>query len=146
MLVITRAGVKDHGIVTELLIFQSGASGWRPDEDRDKWDRVLAELLNSDGWLFLLGRLDGEAVGLIAANWTLTLGSSHEKASVQALVVDRCHRKQGFGTELVEAMLASARRRGCREVEARFSPSDVELSSFFKSFEDTTHWSSVSWP
>ncbi len=145
MIEIDRAGVKDHGIVTGLLLNFSDAQGWKPEVDRDRWDRVLAELLNSDGWLFLLAREDSEPVGLAAANWYLTLYGSREQARLAALIVDEEHRRQGIGTKLMDSVLAAARRRGCREFEATVDPRDASMTAFFQKFEPSGELRIVTW-
>ena len=66
MVEIARAGVKDHGVVTALLVEFARHQGWTPEVDRDRWDGVIAQLLNSVGWLFLLAMEDGEPAGLAA--------------------------------------------------------------------------------
>jgi ribosomal protein S18 acetylase RimI-like enzyme len=146
MLEITRAGVKDHGVVTGLLLDMSDMQGWKPETDRDRWDRVLAELLDSDSWLFLMACEDGDVVGLVAVNWVLTLYGSRAQGRIQALVVDSAHRRQGIGTELIRSAQAAARRRGCREVEASVRPGDDITAAFYRSFEDTSERLMFAWP
>ncbi len=145
MIEIDRAGVKDHGIVTGLLLNFFDAQGWKPEVDRDRWDRVLAELLNSDGWLFLIAREDGEPVGLAAVNWYLTLYSSREKGRLSALFVDEESRRQGIGTELMDSVLGAARRRGCRELETTVNPGDASTIAFYHKFEPSTELKVLTW-
>jgi GNAT superfamily N-acetyltransferase len=142
---ITRAGVKDHGVVTGLLLEFSDIQGWSPEVDRDRWDRVLAELLNSDGWLFLLALQDDEAVGLAAVNWYLTLYGSREQARLSALFVLEGFRRGGIGTMLMEAVLSAARRRGCRELEASVDPADETAASFYARFDHVKRQSLFTW-
>ncbi len=146
MLEIERAGVKDHGVVTGLLLDFAEAQGWSPEADRDRWDRVLAELLNSDSWLFLVARDDGVPVGLAAVGWYLTLYGSREQARLTALIVDAGHRGRGFGTALMESVIAAARRRGCRELEASAGPSDESILSFYGRFANASERRMVIWP
>ena len=146
MLQIERAGVKDHGVVTSLLLDFSATQGWKPEVDRDRWDRVLAELLNSDSWFFLLALEDGEPVGLAAANWFLTLYGSREQVRLVALMVDVEHRRRGVGTLLMESVVGAARRRGCRELEAAVDPSEEGLVSFYRRFTRPGERLLLSWP
>lgn len=146
MIEIDRAGVKDHGIVTGLLLEFSYTQGWSPEVDRDRWDRVLAELLNSDGWLFLLAREDGEPVGLAAVNWYLTLYGSREQGRLSALIVEEPCRRRGIGTQLMESVLSAARRRGCRELEASVQAADEKIAAFFHKCGYSGEQRLLTWP
>lgn len=145
MVEIERAGVKDHGEVTGLLINFSRAQGWTPEVDRDRWDRVVAELLNSDGWLFLLAREGDEPDGLAVVNFYLSLYGSREQARLISLIVEEDYRRQGTGTMLMEAVFAASRRRGCRELEVRVEPEDEETLDFYRRF-DFTSGTLLTWP
>lgn len=133
MIDVTRAEVKDHGVVTGLLLDFAGEVGWKPEADRDRWDRVIAELLNSDGWIFLIAR-DGEApVGLAVVNFFLSLYGSREQGRISALIIDEDHRREGVATRLMQDSLAAARRRGCRELEASVGPQSAQ-ETFYTAF------------
>lgn len=145
MVEIQRAGVKDHGMVTTLLLEFARAEGWEPEADRDRWDRIVAELLNSDGWLFLLAMDDDEPAGLAAVNWFLTLYGSREQGRLLALIVEESFRRRGIGTRLMEDVLGAARRRGCREMEAIVEPSDEKIAEFYHKFHYAKEQRLFSW-
>lgn len=138
MVEIDRAGIKDHGVVTGLLLSLAVNEGWEHEIDHDKWDRVIAELLNSDGWLFLVAYEGEEPVGLAAVNFLLTLYGSLEEARLVALIVDEGYRRRRIGSRLVEEALAAARRRDCREIQASVPPDDEDLVGFLKRFGFTS--------
>jgi ribosomal protein S18 acetylase RimI-like enzyme len=144
VLEIERAGVKDHGVVTALLINFARSEGWTPEVDRDRWDRVIAELLHSDKWLFLQAMDDGEPVGLAVVNFSLTLYGSREQARMTALIVDEEFRRRGVGGRLMEEVLASVRRRGCRELEVNVAP-DENILGFYKRFNYTGQRTLLTW-
>lgn len=144
MVEIERAGVKDHGVVTALLINFARGEGWTPEVDRDSWDRVIAELLDSDRWLFLLAWSDDEPVGLAAVNLTLTLYGSREQARLNALIVDEAFRCTGIGGRLMEEVLASMRRRGCRELEVSLA-TDEDVLGFYAKFDFTGRRLLLTW-
>lgn len=137
MVEIQRAGVKDHGMVTELLVEFENAVGNEPHADRDRWERVVAELLDSDRWLFLLALEDSEPVGLAVVNWFLTLFASSADARLVAVVVEPERRGAGVGTALMKEALSAARRRGCRVLEVSAENSDGAIE-FFRRFEPGT--------
>lgn len=143
---IDRAGVKDHGIVTALLLNFARTQGWTPEVDRDRWDRVVAELLNSDSWLFLVAHLEGEPVGLAVATFSLALYGSREQARVNALIVEEAYRRQGVGSELFETVLAAVRRRGCRELEVTVGPGEEEIIDFYRRFGFEGERRLLTWP
>lgn len=132
---VERAQIKDHGIVSELLLKFAENQGWHAEIDRDRWDRVLAELLNSDGWLFLIAWEGEDPVGLAAVNFYLSLYGSREQARLQAIIVRSEHRRQKIGTRLVDEVLKAARRRGCREIEAGVESYDSDTLSFCSNFD-----------
>lgn len=144
MVEIERAGVKDHGVVTALLVNFARGEGWTPEVDRDRWDRVIAELLDSDGWLFLLAMSDGEPAGLAAVNLNLTLYGSREQARLTALIVDEAYRRRGIGSRLMDEVLAWVRRRGCRELEVSLAP-DEEVMGFYSRFDFTGRRMLLTW-
>jgi GNAT superfamily N-acetyltransferase len=145
MMDIERAGVKDHGIVTGLLLDFFDTRDWKPEVDRDRWDRVIAELLNSDGWLFLLAREGDEPVGVAAVNWYLTLYSSREKARLSALFIQEESRRRGIGSSLMDSVLGAARRRGCRELQVPLDPEDSSTTAFFQKFEPSRELRILTW-
>lgn len=146
MLEIERAGVKDHGVVTALLLNFARTQGWTPEVDRDRWDRVVAELLDSDGWLFLVARLDGEPVALAAASFILALYGSREQVRLAALIVEESYRRQGIGSKLFEDVLASVKRRGCRELEVTVGPGEEALVEFYRRFGFAGERRLLTWP
>lgn len=146
MVEIERAGVKNHGVVTALLIDFARHQGWTPEVDRDRWDRVIAQLLNSDGWFFLLAIEDGEPAGLAAVNWFITLHGSREQGRLMALIVDKKHQRRGTGSKLMEEVLSLARRRGCRELEVCVNQDDEAIARFYKKFEYTGEKRLFTWP
>jgi GNAT superfamily N-acetyltransferase len=146
MVEIERAGVKDHGVVTALLIDFARHQGWTPEVDRDRWDRVIAQLLNSDGWLFLLAFEDGEPLGLAAVHWFLTLYGSREQARLMALIVEEKYQKRGTGKRLMDEVLSSARRRGCRELEVCVDPRDEAIERFYARFDYDREMRLLIWP
>ena len=146
MVKIERAGVKDHGVVCGLLMSFARGEGWEPEVDLDRWDRIVAELLNSDGWIFLVAREGEEPVGLAAVGFHLSLYGSREQARLAALSVEEAYRRRGTGTKLMEEVLRSVRRRGCRELEAALDPGKRELAGFFDKFNFTGRLELLTWP
>jgi len=143
---INRAGVKDHGVVTTLLIDIAKLEGWHPEVDRDLWDRIIAQLLDSDRWLFLLAYEEGEPAGLAVANWSITLKGARDQGRLMALIVEEGYRRRGVGTRLMEEMLSSARRRGCQAFEALVETTDETVAAFYTRFAGFQEKKMFVWP
>lgn len=145
MIDIIKAGVKDHGIIERLLLDFACSQGTEPEADRDSWDRVVLELLNSDQWVFWIAFQDDDPVGIAAINLLFSLYGANEEARLAALYVDDEFRRRGIGTELMESILAFARRRGCRCVETQILPDNEDIISFYKRFSYDGKHVSLTW-
>lgn len=145
MIDIARAGVKDHGIVEGLLLDFARSQGTEPESDRDSWDMVVLELLNSDHWVFWIAFYDDEPVGIAAINFLFSLYGASEEARLAAIYVDDEYRRKGIGSELMELILMSARRRGCRCVEVQILPNKEDIISFYKRFDYAEQHISLTW-
>lgn len=146
MVEIERAGIKDHGIVSGLLLAQFESYGWKPEVDRDRWDRIIAELLDSRGWLFLIARDETMMVGLAAVNFNLSIYGSREQARLATIVVEEEYRGRGIGTELMNSVFSAVRRRGCRELEVREEPEAGDILGFFRRFDFSAERVLITWP
>lgn len=137
MIEVSRAGIKDHGVVSSILLDFSRELRSRPRVDPDRWDRILAELLNSDRWLFLLAHEDDDPMGIAVTQFFYSLYASLEQARLAALLVQRDCRGRGTGSMLLENAIAAVRRRGCQGLEVCVDPQDTRLIEFFSRFELT---------
>ncbi|HEY5502046.1 MAG TPA: GNAT family N-acetyltransferase [Candidatus Anoxymicrobiaceae bacterium] len=143
---ISRAGVKDHGVVTKLLIDIARLEDWHPEVDRDRWDGIIAQLLDSDRWLFLLAHEEDEPVGLAVANWSITLKGGRDQGRMMALIVEEGSRRRGVGTRLMEETLGAARRRGCRAFEVSAETADESVAAFYRRFGSFQEKTLFEWP
>lgn len=146
MVEINRAGVKDHGVVTTLLIDVAKLEGWHLEVDRDRWDRIIAQLLDSDRWTFLVAYEAEQPVGLAVANWSITLKGARDRGRMMALIVEEDYRRQGVGTTLMKEALGAARRRGCQEFEVVLETDDARIEEFYRRFEAYREKKLFSWP
>lgn len=129
---IVRAGVKDHGFVTTLLMGFVREEGWESDMDRDLWDRTVAQLLDSDRWLFLMLLEEDEPVALAVVAWFITLHGTRDSGRLMAIYVEPGVRRRGIGSRLLDEALNNARRRGCREMEVRTGMDDERVAAFYR--------------
>ncbi|MBN1289353.1 MAG: GNAT family N-acetyltransferase [Actinobacteria bacterium] len=145
MLDLRKAGVKDHGVVETFLLDFMQSQGAEPQEDRDSWDRIVAELLNSDQWMFVIAYDDDEPAGIAAVNFYFSLYGAGEEGNLAALYVDKDQRRKGIGSTLMEFSLRSACRRGCRSFEAKIGTDREEIIAFYNKLHYEGRRISFSW-
>jgi GNAT superfamily N-acetyltransferase len=78
---------------------------------------VLAEIVADPAHLALVAEEDGEVVGFVNANFRPQLHHLAAVGTIDELVVDASWRGRRIGEQLVEEVLAEARRRGTDVVE-----------------------------
>jgi GNAT superfamily N-acetyltransferase len=83
------------------------------DEIRASVERIM---VTGDGE-FLLGAVDGEAVGVCQVRFRWSVWKSAEDCWLEDLFVREEARRSGLGRALVEAALERARERGCKRIE-----------------------------
>jgi GNAT superfamily N-acetyltransferase len=83
------------------------------DEIRASVERIM---VTGDGE-FLLGAVDGEAVGVCQVRFRWSVWKSAEDCWLEDLFVREEARRSGLGRALVEAALERARVRGCKRIE-----------------------------
>ena len=135
MVEITRAGVKDHGIVTSLLMEFARSQGIDPLEDCDGWDRIIARLLDSDSWVFMLAGEEDRPVGLAVVSFSIPLYGTGERARLEALVVAKEKKREGVGSLLLDEVLTAVKRRGCRVLEAGLTGHMDEAIGFLRNLD-----------
>ena len=112
MTIAVREATRDHlQAVVRLLAQMHDVPSAVPDATT--WARMLAQ----DGRTVLLAELDGEPVG--TADLTIAPGLIHgarARASVDYVVVDREHRREGVGRALMDECERRARAADCYEV------------------------------
>ncbi|HUB75351.1 MAG TPA: GNAT family N-acetyltransferase [Solirubrobacteraceae bacterium] len=79
---------------------------------------AAGELISDPGLgAVLVADAGGELVGVLAASWQVAVHAPGRYALIQDLWVDPAWRNHAIGRELLDALFALARERGCRRVE-----------------------------
>jgi GNAT superfamily N-acetyltransferase len=101
--------------------------------------RVL-ELDGPDFATFLARDGDGD-VGVAVVRFRPALWSNTPEAYIAELFVLPEHRRSGLGSELMEAMLALARERGCEGIELATDEGDSDAHRLYRrfGFSNLTH-------
>jgi PhnO protein len=101
---------------------------------------VLADVLADDAHVALVAEEDGEVVGFVNANFRRQLHHLAPVGTIDELVVDTDRRGRRIGEQLVEAVLAEARRRGADVVEVMTHERRERARAFYRrcGFEATS--------
>jgi PhnO protein len=101
---------------------------------------VLADVLADDVHVALVAEEDGEVVGFVNANFRRQLHHLAPVGTIDELVVDANRRGRRIGEQLVEAVLAEARRRGADVVEVMTHERRERARAFYRrcGFEATS--------
>jgi ribosomal protein S18 acetylase RimI-like enzyme len=107
-----------------------------PSEDAIR--EVVARLLADDRTEFLLAFDDRAAVGVCQLRYRPSVWTGADDCWLEDLFVTDSARGGGYGRELVEASLESARKRGCRRIELDVNEQNAAALRFYESLGFTT--------
>jgi len=101
---------------------------------------ALAEIVADPAHLPLVAEEDGEVVGFVNANFRPQLHHLGPVGTIDELVVDASRRGRRIGEQLVDAVLAEARRRGADVVEVMTHERRERARAFYRrcGFEATS--------
>lgn len=97
-----------------------------------EWQSAFAQIKAMPGHELLVAEEDGEVVGttvlLIIPNLS---HNASPWAEVENVVVDRKHRRQGIGKQLMEYAVARARQAGCHKIQLSSNKKRRGAHSFY---------------
>ena len=130
---IREAGAEDAAAIARLL----GQLGYPADAEAVR-TRVQAHLASSDDVL-LVAQCGDEIVGLAGLHVSIALEYDGPAGKLSAIVVDERARSQGVGRQLVAAIEAEARRRGCVLLFLTTADRRADAHAFYSAlgFEET---------
>ena len=110
--------------------------------NRDDYRQVFAQICASPGHELIVAEYQGEVVGTVVL--LIVANLSHAAcpwALVENLVVDPKHRRQGFGTLLMNHAMARAREAGCFRIALSSDVRRKEAHEFYRTlgFEAVAH-------
>lgn len=98
------------------------------------WDRRVGYYLRRDPETSVVAELDGEVVGFMLGEVRSgEFGLEEPTGWIEVLGVDPAHRGRAIGRRLAEAMLATFRARGAREVRTLVAEEMAAIADFFAS-------------
>ena len=125
------AGASDKEACLELLEDLTDATGGTVSTRAGDTFDVL---LNGERGCILLAEDDGELLGLASVTFNPAMRFGGEYCQLEELVVDPAARGKKVGAMLVEAVLSSARERGCAEVGAYLVKTTEHNRAFYEKF------------
>ena len=130
-IVVRAAQTSDKEACIELLQELIAATGESLSADAgDAFDGLLDGVRGR----VLVAEEDGQFLGLASLTYNLAMRYGGEYCQLEELVVDPSARGRHVGALLVEASLAQARERGCREIGAYLTESNEHNRTFYAKF------------
>lgn len=106
------AGADDEQRVMELL----KTLGGERQEITGAVKTAFRDLLDGSRGSIMVVEDDGSVAGMISFSFNLAMRYGGEYAQIEELIVDEAYRGYGLGAKLVNASIAAARERGCKEI------------------------------
>src|SRR5215467_5093194 len=85
--------------------------------DRHALPKIFQRALCSAAQVYLCGEVADKVVGFVSLSIKNSLWQAANLGYIDELIVDEKHRECSFGTQLLNEIIAHARRRGCERVE-----------------------------
>jgi len=126
MIEIRRAIVEDEGEIFDL--FRQFTPGETPPERLDRWQGgtgTFREIVNDDEkGTVLVAEEDNEVVGVITLSYPVAIRCGGIYTCIEEFIVSQKMRGRGVGGLLLEAAIAEATAKGCREIQVN-RPSEL---------------------
>jgi len=126
MIKIRRAIIKDEGEIFDL--FGQFTPGETPPERLNRWQGgtgTFHEIVNDDEkGTVLVAEEDNEVVGVITLSYPVAIRCGGIYTCIEEFIVSQKMRGRGVGGLLLEAAIAEATTKGCREIQVN-RPSEL---------------------
>jgi ribosomal protein S18 acetylase RimI-like enzyme len=116
------------GLTMELIGALDDKKGIEPDSVLQN----LKTLLSDNQSMILIAESGGSICGLINLAFRPTLIHKDRSAVIDELVVFKCHREKGVGSELIQAAVNKCREQNCSEIEVSTEKDNTEAVEFYK--------------
>jgi GNAT superfamily N-acetyltransferase len=95
--------------------------------------QTFENYVNNEDGVVLLAEHSNKAIGILVGSYHLDIDWEGKIAKVDALIVDKAHRRKGVGKKLVQQFVAMARRKRCKAIKSRINRKNVVAQKFHKS-------------
>lgn len=140
MLEVARAGMNDIEqlvLLLEMLFSQEEEFSF----DADKHRRGLSLILeNEDIGTILVLKENNKILGMVNLLFTISTALGGKAALLEDMVIDKNHRRKGYGKMLLRQAIAYAKERGCLRITLLTDKINTAAVVFYKAegFKDST--------
>jgi ribosomal protein S18 acetylase RimI-like enzyme len=101
--------------------------------DHENQQRAVSEIIASPakGHILMLKR-DATVLGMVSLLYLPSTALGGRVAILEDMIIDAHYRRQGLGTELLQATIAFARREGCQRVTLLTDGNNQAAQSFYQ--------------
>ncbi len=101
--------------------------------DLTPYVNALAEIVGSDHSTVLVGELDGDVIATAQVSWQRRLMyRAGLVCQIESVRVSSAHRRNGYGAELINWIIADAQHRGCARVELTSNTQRLDARRFYQ--------------
>ncbi len=93
--------------------------------------KIFSQGLKSDLEDYYCAEENGRVIGYCSVRFRASFWVEGCLGYIGELIVDQAHRKAGIGKDLLKAVIARARERGCKRVELDSAFSRLEAAEFY---------------
>lgn len=91
--------------------------------------RTFEDFVESETGIVLIAE-NTTVLGVLVGSYHMDIDWEGETARIDAIIVDKPHRKQRIGTELMWHFIAEARRKGCKAAKSRVNTENFAAQEF----------------
>jgi ribosomal protein S18 acetylase RimI-like enzyme len=130
---IRQTAIEDSAAIAQLMtqLMEAGGYQGRQVSSGQIEDR-LRKMADDDVYQVLLAEDEGKVVALLSLSFRHTLFHSAPTALIDALVVERGHRRQGIGQQLMTEAIERCQSADCCEIEVSTERSNEAAQAFYR--------------
>ncbi|WP_324767803.1 GNAT family N-acetyltransferase [Pokkaliibacter plantistimulans] len=136
MLRVDRATHQDVPVLCELLAqLFSQELEFQPDSEAQR--RGLLQILDNPGCGLILvlrqqrAEESEQVIGMVNLLFTVSTALGERVALLEDMIIDRHHRQQGAGAQLLEAAISQAQQAGCRRITLLTDEDNLKAQQFY---------------
>ncbi|PPC78314.1 GNAT family N-acetyltransferase [Pokkaliibacter plantistimulans] len=133
---VDRATHQDVPVLCELLAqLFSQELEFQPDSEAQR--RGLLQILDNPGCGLILvlrqqrAEESEQVIGMVNLLFTVSTALGERVALLEDMIIDRHHRQQGAGAQLLEAAISQAQQAGCRRITLLTDEDNLKAQQFY---------------
>jgi len=92
--------------------------------------RIFEEFVSSEDCIVLLAEHANRILGVLIGSFHLDIDWEGKIAKIDALIIDRAHRRKGIGGKLVHHFITIAKENNCKAVKSRVNKKNTAAQKF----------------